>query len=127
MKKASKRLYFLSRLKRAIVQTMDLMKYYASSFRSLLRYACEFFNFSSQEKLKLYLERIKKTMRNIHGFWTKRMMLSGMERLSVYGDKLGDDFQQKISVNSEDELYIPHNMNRDFPLRNIRKFTVPKK
>ena len=52
--------------------------------------------------------------------------LSSLERLSVYGDKLGDDFLQKISVNTEDKLYIPDNMNRDFPLRNIRKFTVPK-
>ena len=75
-KRASKRLYFLSQLKRAIVQSMDLVKFYATSIRSLLTYGCQFFNFSLQEKLKLSLERIqKRTMRIIHGFLTKRMML----------------------------------------------------
>ena len=41
--------------------------------------------------------------------------LSNLERLSVYRDKLCDDFLLKSSVNTEDKLfkYLPHNMNRD--------------
>jgi hypothetical protein len=51
-KKASKRLYFLSQLKRAKVQTKELVEFYVTCIRPVLTYACEVFNFNLQEKLK---------------------------------------------------------------------------
>ena len=54
--------------------------------------------------------------------------LSSLEKLSTYRDKLCDDFLLKISSNKKDKLfkYLPFNTNTNLPLRNIRKFSVPK-
>ncbi len=54
--------------------------------------------------------------------------LSSLERLSDYRDNLCDEFLSKISNNTEDKLfkYLPFNTNINLPIRNIRKFSVPK-
>ncbi len=131
-KKASKRLYFLSQLKRAKVPTKDLVNFYITCIRPVLTYACEVFNFSLQDNLKSLLERIqKRAMRIIHGFDTPydvALELSSLERLSDYRDNFCDEFLSKISNNTEDKLfkYLPFNTNINLPIRNIRKFSVPK-
>ena len=131
-KKASKRLYFLSQLKRAKVQSRELVEFYVTCIRPVLTYACEVFNFNLQEKLKLSMERIqKRAMRIIHGYDTPydvALELSSLERLSAYRDNLCDDLLLKVSRNTEDKLHnlLPFNTNRNLPLRNIRKFSVPK-
>ena len=48
-KKASKRLYFLSQLKRAKVQSREQVEFYVTCIRPVLTYACEVFNFNLQE------------------------------------------------------------------------------
>jgi hypothetical protein len=131
-KKASKRLYFLSQLKRAKVPTKELVNFHITCIRPVLTYACEVFNFSLQDNLKSLLERIqKRAMRIIHGFDTPydvALELSSLERLSDYRDNLCDEFLSKISNNTEDKLfkYLPFNTNINLPIRNIRKFSVPK-
>ena len=131
-KKASKRLYFLSQLKRAKVQSRELVEFYVTCIRPVLTYACEVFNFNLQDKLKLSMERIqKRAMRIIHGYDTPydvALELSSLERLSAYRDNLCDDLLLKVSRNTEDKFHnlLPFNTNRNLPLRNIRKFSVPK-
>ena len=74
-KKASKRLYFLSQLKRAKVQRKDLMKFYVTCIRPVLTYACEVDNFNVQEKQKSSLDRNQeRAMRIIHGFDTPKIL-----------------------------------------------------
>ena len=78
------------------------------------------------------MERIqKRAMRIIHGYDTPydiALELSSLERLSAYRDNLCDDLLLKVSRNTEDKLHnlLPFNTNRNLPLRNIRKFSVPK-
>ena len=117
-------------MKRAKVQTKELVEFYVTCIRPVLTYACEVFNL--QEKLKSSLERIqKRAMRIIHGYDTPydvALELSSLERLSAYRDNLCDDLLLKVSRNTEDKLHnlLPFNTNRNLPLRNIRKFSVPK-
>ena len=131
-KKASKRLNFLSQLKRAKVQGEDLVKFYVTCIRPVLTYACEVYNFNLQEKQKLSLERIqKRAMRIIYGFDTQydvALESSCLVKLSTYRDKLCDEFLTKISSNMKDKLfkYLPFNKNTNLPLRNVGKFSVPK-
>ena len=60
IKKASKRLYFLSQLKRARVAKQDLVLFYNSCIRSILTYASPVFFYALPEYLKNELERIQK-------------------------------------------------------------------
>jgi hypothetical protein len=87
-KKASKRLYFLSQLKRVKVQTKELVEFYVTCIRPVLTNVCEVFNFNLQGKLKSSFERIRKrAMRIIHGYDTPydvALELSSLDRLSAY-------------------------------------------
>ena len=49
VKKASKRLYFLSQLKRAKVSSNELVNFYVTCIRSLLLYSCQVFHFNLPE------------------------------------------------------------------------------
>lgn len=60
IKKVSKRLYFLSQLKRARVAKQDLVLFYTSCIRSILTYAPPVFFYALPEYLKIELERIQK-------------------------------------------------------------------
>ena len=60
LKKASKRLYFLSQLKRARVTKQDLVLFYTSCICSILTYASPVFPYALPEYLKNELERIQK-------------------------------------------------------------------
>jgi hypothetical protein len=108
------------------------VEFYVTCIRPVLTYVCEVFNFNLQEKLKWWLERIQnRAMRIIHGYDTPydvALELSSLERLSAYRDNLCDDLLLKVSRNTEDKLHnlLPFNTNRNLPLRNIRKFSVPK-
>ena len=115
-KKASKRLYFLSQLKR------DLMKFYVTCIRLLLTYPCEVYNFNIQEKQKSPLEHNqKRAMRIFHGFDTPKMLpyLIGTNSAMI--------FYSRYLVNTNEKLfkYLSFNTNKNL-LRNIRKVLVPK-
>ena len=69
IKKASKRLYFLSQLKRARVAKQDLVLFYTSCIRSILTYASPVFFYALPEYLKNELERIQK--------WALRIIFPG--------------------------------------------------
>ena len=60
IKKVSKRLYFLSQLKRSRVAKQDLVLFYTSCIRSILTYASPVFFYALPEYLKNELELIQK-------------------------------------------------------------------
>ena len=60
IKKVSKRLYFLSQLKRSRVAKQDLVLFYTSCIRSILTYASPVFFYALPEYLKIELEHIQK-------------------------------------------------------------------
>ena len=59
IKKASKRLYFISQLRRARVAKQDLVLFYTSCIRSILTYASPVFFYVLPEYLKNEIERIQ--------------------------------------------------------------------
>ena len=58
--KASKRLYLLRLLKRAVVDLDSLVQFYCTCIRSVLEYACQAFNSSLPAYLSNQIERIQK-------------------------------------------------------------------
>ena len=60
IKKTSKRLYFISQLKRAKVSPEDLIKFYVACIRSVLLYACQVYHYNLPEYLSRSLEQIQK-------------------------------------------------------------------
>ena len=60
VKKASKRLYFLTQLKRSNVGCKELVQFFKSCIRSLIEYACSVYHDSLPEYLSKDLERIQK-------------------------------------------------------------------
>ncbi len=83
VKKASKRLYFLSQLKRAKVPSNDLVNLYVTCIRSLLLYSCQVFHFNLPEFLNIMLER---AMNIIYGYdvpYSEALVMSKLHRLFV--------------------------------------------
>ena len=60
VKKASKRLYFLSQLKRAKIPTTDLVLFYITCVRSVVDYTVPVFHYAPPKYLIEELERIQK-------------------------------------------------------------------
>ena len=127
VKKASKRLYFLSQLKRAKLPPNDLIKFYVTSI-----YSCRVFHHSLPEFLNITLERIQKRALNIiYGYdisYTEALKMSELPKLSDYRSHLCDDFLNKIAMNPKDKLHelLPYNHSKVSSLRNKRMFTIPR-
>ncbi len=130
IKKASKRLYFLSQLKRAKIHPKDLVKFYITCIRSILTYACQVFHFSLPDYLCTTLEQIqKRALRIIYGYdtpYNDALEESGLLKLADYRLKLCDEFFAKVLANPQDQLFkmLPHNNQTVFSLRKVRKFDI---
>ena len=110
VKKASKRLYFLSQLKRAKVPSNDLVNFYVTCIRSLLLYSCQVFHFNLPEFLNIMLERIQKRAFNIiYGYdvpYSEALVMSKLHiKLSEHRSHLCDEFFKKIVMNPNDKLH----------------------
>lgn len=131
IKKASKRLYFLSKLKRANVPPKDLVRFYITCIRPVLLYACQVFHFNLPEYLNVSLERIqKRAMKIIYGYdisYNSTLEQAGINKLSERRLQLCDNFFNKVVSNPRSQLYnlVPHNVNRQTSLRHVRPFTIP--
>ena len=131
VKKASKRLYFLSQLKRAKVSSNELVNFYVTCIRSLLLYSCQVFHFNLPEFLNIMLKRIQKRAMNIiYGYdvpYSEALVMSKLHKLSDHRSYLCDDLFKKILLNPNDKLHglLPYNISVIFSLRNKRDFTIP--
>ena len=130
IKKASKRLYFLSQLKRAKIHPKDLVKFYITCIRSILTYACQVFHFSLPDYLCTALEQIqKRALRIIYGYdtpYNDALEESGLLKLADYRLMLCDEFFAKVLANPQDQLFkmLPHNNQTVVSLRKMRKFDI---
>jgi hypothetical protein len=131
IKKTSKRLYFISQLKRANVSPEDLIKFYVACIRSVLLYACQVYHYSFPEYPSKSLEQIRKrAMKIIYGYdtsYNSALKQAGINELSDCRQHLCDKFFSKVIANPADRLHdlVPHNENqRNYP-RNVRPFTIP--
>lgn len=132
VKKAAKRLYFLSQLKRASVGTAELVKFYTACIRSVLLYACQVFHYSLPDYLSTAMERIqKRALRIIYSYelpYEEALSLSGLETLLECRERHCITFFEKIILNKSDNLhrFLPFNTNASKrTLRKQRRFTVP--
>ena len=131
IKKASKRLYFISHLKRANMPPEDLTKFYVACIRSILLYACQVYHYSLPDYLNKSLERIqKRVMKIIYGHdisYESALDQAGLNKLSEYRQHLCDKFFNKTITNPEDRLQdlLPHNDHQLDYLRNTRPLTIP--
>ncbi len=95
IKKTSKRLYFISQLKRAKVSPEDLIKFYVACIRSVLLYACQVYHYNLPEYLSKSLEQIqKRAMKIIFGYDTSYN--SALEQAGI--NKLSADCRQHLCV-----------------------------
>ena len=131
VKKASKRLYFLSQLKRAKVSSDELVNFYVTCTRSMLLYSCQVFHFNLPEFLNTMLERIQKRAMNIiyryYVPYSEALIMSNLHKFSDHRSYLCDDFFKKILLNPNDKLHglLPYNTSVISSLRNKRDFTTP--
>ena len=109
VKMASKRLYFLSQLKRAKVSSNELVNFYVTCIRSMLLHSCQVFHFNLPEFLNIMLERIQKRAMNIiYGYdvpYSEALVMSNLHKLSDHRSYLCDDFFKKILPNPNDKLH----------------------
>ena len=131
VKNASKRLLFLSQLKRANIPPTDRVRFYVTCIRSTLLFACQLFHFSFLEYLSFSLESIqKRALKVIIGFdasYNNSLELASPNKLSEQRSELCDSFCRSILANSHRKLsmLLHHNTNPTTSLRNIRQFTIP--
>ena len=108
--KDAKRLYFLSQLKRAKVDTANLVKFYTACIRSIIVYACQVFHHSLPDYLSNSLERIqKRALRIIYGYelpYDEALSLSGLETLFQCRERHCKTFFEKIMLNKSDNLHL---------------------
>ena len=82
VEKASRKLYFLVLLKRAIVSTADMVAYYCTCIRSSLDYACQVFHYALPKYLRADLERIQKRANAVF-FFTCHTLLHWSKQISI--------------------------------------------
>lgn len=131
IKKTSKRLFFITKIKRAKVSPEDLIKFYVTCIRSVFLYACQVYHYSLPEYLGKSLEQIqKRAMKIIYGYdtsYNSALEQAGINKLSDCRQLLCNKFFSKVIANSADRLHdlVPYNEHQRNYLRNVRPFTIP--
>lgn len=131
-KKAAKRLYFLTQLKRANVPPKEMVMFYVTCIQSVLLYACQVFHYGLPEYLSYSLERIqKRALKIIYGYdfpYEQALSLTGLDNLATRRSKLCDKFFKGIISNTQGPLYslISNSVNSSsIHLRHERPFNIP--
>ena len=129
-RKFSTRLYFIKQLKRAHVDTKDILSFYTICIRPIAEYASPVFHNSLTKYLSEELERLqKRAMKIIFPCrdYNDALSLAGLstlyERRQVQTTKLFKD----IKINKEHKLhkFLPNLNNSRHNLRKKRTFDVP--
>ena len=131
IKKASKRLYFLSQLKRARVAKQDLVLFYTSCIRSILTYASPVFFDALPEYLKNELERIQKRALRIicpGHCYNDAMELANIVPISDYILEICKQTFDRIINDYGHRLYsvVEQRGSSQYALGRTRRFSVPK-
>ena len=129
IKKARKRLYFLSQLKRSHLETRELTQFYITCIRPITEYACPVFHDSLTKYLSHDLEMIQKRAMRIIFPWVSysdALSAAGLQSLGDRRQELTDKLFQDIVTNNDHKLHsllLPCNYN-GINLRQERKFNV---
>ena len=128
VKKASKRLYFLTQLKRSKVGSAKLVQFYKSCIRSLVEYAC---HDSLPGYLSNDLERIQRLAMHIiypSKSYEQAISTAGLVSLFQRRQQITDKLFQQISKDDTHKLHelLPTAKSTSISLRNNPKFVLPK-
>ena len=128
IKKASKRLYSLSQLKRARVAKQDLVLFYTSCIRSIVTYASPVLFYALPEYLKNELERIQKRALRIICRNNDAMELANIVPISDYNLEICKQTFDRIINDSGHRLYslVQQRGPSQYALRRTRRFSAPK-
>lgn len=131
VKKASKRLYFLTQLKRSNVGCKELVQFFKSCIRSLIEYACPVYHDSLPEYLSKDLERIqKRAMRIIYPSIPYDEALTTAELVPLFQrrQEITDKLFQQILNDDTHKLHklLPTVNNTSLNLRKKSTFILPR-
>ena len=129
VKKARKRLYCLTQLKRSNVGTKELLQFYMTCIRPITEYACPAFHNSLTNYLSNDLESIQKRALRIIIPWTsysEALSIVGLQPLYARRQELTESLFRDIASNKDQKLHklLPPCNNSDTILRNKRRFNV---
>ena len=132
IKKAKKRLYSLSQLKRSGLGTRELVQFFCTCIRSITEYACPVFHDGLPVYLSNELEGVqKRAMRIIFPLlsYNEALVESGLTKLSDRRQELVDKLFKNVLQNEQNKLHelLPARNTCTFNLRNMRKFKPASK
>ena len=127
IKKAKKRLYSLSQLKRSGLGIHELIQFYSTCIRPITEYACPVFHDGLPAYLSDELEGVqKRAMRIIFPFrsYNESLVESGLIKLSDRRQELVDKLFREVVLNEDNKLHdlLPAPNTCTMSLRNSRKF-----
>ena len=128
-KKARKRLYCLTQLKRANVGTKELLQFYITCIRPITEYASPVFHNSLTNYLSNELEAIQQRALKIILPWTsygEALSRVGLQTLYARRQELTESLFRDIESNVDHKLYnlLPPLIEIDTTLRNKSKYNV---
>ena len=131
VKIASKRLYFLTQLKRSKVISKELLQFFKSCIRSVMEYACPVLHDSLPEYLSNDPERIqKRAMRIIYlsASYREALATAGLAPFALRRQQLTDKLFKQILNDKTHKLHklLPAVNSSSVNLRNKCKFKIPK-
>ena len=128
--KASKRLYHLRQLRRAGLDSLDLLIFYTAVIRPVIEYACPVWHNSLTAVDSASLESIqRRSMKIIEPNLTYELAFAkhNLIKTSARREKLAKKFFYAICLKSSRLHYlIPQPINTRYSLRNRRKLPLPK-
>ena len=127
IKKARKRLYCLSQLKRSGLGTSELVQFFRTCVRPITEYACPVFHDSLPAYLSQDLEAVqKRAMRMIFPFcpYEEALAQSKLGTLSGRRQEVTDKLFNSILENKDNKLHklLPEPSVRSYNLRNKSRF-----
>ena len=130
VKKANKRLYCLTQLKRAGVPVSDVVQFYSTCIRPTLEYGAEVFHHSLPKYLENDLERVQKRSLAIifpGQEYDERLQLSGLTSLFDRRQELCDKLFKSITSDKTHKLrsLLPPKNEHKYNLRHKRAYTRP--
>ena len=131
VKKASSRLFSLKQLKCSAVAPSELILFYVTCIRSILKYACPVFHRALPSYLSDDLERLqKRATKVIYPLlsYTAALKESGLSRLHERREVISSKTFAAIKADKSHKLHelLPKNTTGRYSLRNNRLFNLPK-
>ena len=130
VKKESKKLYFLTQLKRPHVPPSDLVTYFCACLRSSLDHTCPVFHYSLPKHLQLKLDRVQRRALSfifprVH--YSDALQSAGLESIRANQGNLTEHLFKSIVNDTRHQItsLLPSSVSISYKLRRQRRFARP--